>query len=263
VIEPADFFALAAPAAAGAGSAALPFLAHPGRIRDLDPTRVRRALRMNEWVSRVYAGLEEVPDALAAIGGPDDLVRQFMTTLPEAYAIPELLDGPHGQATTRAEELATETVSDWHAAARDIGAHVRGLDLIRGALRSDGLTTADKRDLADLYADLAAYRSPLAPSAAELAERTRPLLATRIESEIATIDTWPVRRAALAGLYVRALVAAWRELTEASPPIVCATAGCDGTVPPGRNRRYCDRCQADRRRESVRRSRSRDAPENP
>jgi hypothetical protein len=256
-IEPADFLGIAARAATGAGSAALPFLADPGRIRALDPTRVRRALRMNEWASRVFAGLEEVPDALAAIGGPDDFVRQFMTNLPEAYAIPELLDGPHGPASTRAEELVTETVSDWHAAARDIGAHVRGLDLIRGALRSDGLTAAEKRDLAGLYADLAAYRSPLDPSAAEIAERTRPLLARRIESEIATIDSWPIRRAALAGLYARALIAAWHELTDALPPIACATAGCHGTVPPIRNRRYCDQCQIDRRREAVRQTRSR------
>jgi hypothetical protein len=90
--------------------------------------------------------------------------------------------------------LCVRLGDDWRAAAGDIGAHVQGLDLIRAAFRADGLDRADKRELVALYSNLGGYRSPLDLPAAEIADRFRPLLANEIESEIATIDTWPVRR---------------------------------------------------------------------
>jgi hypothetical protein len=64
----------------------------------------------------------------------------------------------------------------------------------------------------------------------------------------------------VAGLYVRALLALWVDLNQTTAPLACATPACPGTVPPTRNRRYCDSCQAARRRQSVRRSRAQ-APE--
>jgi hypothetical protein len=130
--------------------------------------------------------------------------------------------------------------------------------LVRGALQPEGISRTDKGELASFYADLADYRSPLDLAAAEIADRVRPLLARSIESELAGLDSWPIRRGGLVGLYPRALVAAWTELTEASPPIACATPGCAGTVPPTRNRLYCDSCRASRRRDQAQRIRAGD-----
>jgi hypothetical protein len=252
-----DFVSIAVTSALAAGVPGNPYLVDPRQIRVIDPGRLRRALRVNEWVSRVIGGLEDVPESLAVFGGPDALLRLLATNAPEAMSAPELLDGPDGPVTAYMRSLATETVDDWRAAARDIGTRVRALDLIRRALRPQGITRADKRELADLYADLAAYRSPLSLSAAEIADRVRPLLASSIEVELAALGAWPMPRAGLAGLYVRVLVASWRELAGRSPDLACATPGCAGTVPMTRNRRFCEACRVDRRRDSVRWSRSR------
>ena len=254
-----DFVSIAVTSALAAGVPGNPYLVDPGQIRALDPGRLRRALRVNEWVSRVIGGLEDVPESLAVIGGPDALLRLLATNAPEAMSAPELLDGPDGPVTAYMRSLTTETVEDWRDAAGVIGARVRDLDLMAQALQPEGISGADKRELADRYAALAGYRSPLDLSAAEIAGRFRPIVAASIEAELAGMGAWPVPRVGLAGLYVRALVAAWSELAEASPPVACASLGCRGTVPSTRNRRFCERCRADRRRERVRRSRSRAA----
>ncbi len=251
-----EFFKLSLPVAAATGAAALPYLADPGFIRTLDPARVRRALRANEWISRVVGGLEESPDLLSAVGGAGAFMQQLTTTLPEAYAIPELLDGPDGPATAFMRSRTIETVQDWRNAVRDMGALVLGLDRLRGALASGGITRAERAQLTSLYRQLADYRAPTTLTAAEIADRVRPLLMSHIESELVSLAAWPIRRGAPAGLYVRALVAAWAELTEAAPPVACATPGCAGIVPATRNRLFCASCQADRRRESVRLIRS-------
>jgi hypothetical protein len=255
-----DFIAIAVPVAAAAPAAGLPYLAEPGGIRAIEPARLRRALRINEWVSHMIAGLEPVPDSLAAIGSVDAMLRLFTANLPEAYSIPELLDGPDGPVIEYMRSRATETVDDWRAAASALGTRVRALDLIRSALAPDGLSSADKRELASVYTGLAGYRSPLDLSAAEIADRLQPLLARSLESELASIGAWPIPRGTLAGLYVRALFAVWTELMQASTPKTCATPGCLGAAPPTRNRRYCDQCQSTRARDRTRRSRQRAQP---
>jgi hypothetical protein len=255
-IAPAAFYGLALPVAAATGAAALPYLADAGHIRTIDPSRVRQAFRMNEWACRLAAGLEPVPEVLSAIGGPDDFIRQLTANVPEAYAFPELLDGPDGRATAFMRTITIETVDDWRTAARDMGALVLALDHLRGALATAGMTRAEKTQLAHLYTRLAEYRAPASLTAAEIADRVRPLLKSHIESELESLGVWPVRRGAPAGVYVRALLAAWAELTQVAPPTACATSGCAGVAPATRNRRYCDSCQANRRRETVRLTRS-------
>ncbi len=129
--------------------------------------------------------------------------------------------------------------------------------LVRNALGSRGLTPPEKAELLGLYADAAGFRPRVPLSAAEIAERLRPLVAAQIEAELTATRSWPLQRGALRGVFTRALVSLWADLTDAAPPLQCATAGCSGTLPPTRNRHYCETCQADRRRDAVRRSRAR------
>jgi hypothetical protein len=145
-------------------------------------------------------------------------------------------------------------VSDPHGLFRD---HIRNVGLVHRALSGQGVTADQKAALLDLYVDAAGFRPQVDLSAAEVAERLRPLLAARIEGELLAARWWPVRRAGVAGVYVRALLALWADLNQAAPPLACATPDCSGIVPPTRNRRYCDACQAVRRRQSVRRTRAR------
>ena len=110
LLAAAEFVSATAHATVAAGPASIPYLTDPARIRTIDQVRLRRALRINEYVSRLLGGLEDVPADLAELGGVDALVRSLVVNLPEAYAIPELLDGLDGPATTYLRSLATETV---------------------------------------------------------------------------------------------------------------------------------------------------------
>jgi hypothetical protein len=224
---------------------------HAGRISELDPARLRRGLRVSEWVYRVFAGLDDEPKTLAAMGGAGALLAALPAALPEALAVPSLLDGPDGPMTAYVSDLATETVADWRDAAHQIADCVATTDLIRAALTT-GLTDPEARDLAKRYHRLAGFWAPAGIAPADLAERTRLLLARTIEAELQALGVWPVPRAALAGLHVRALVAAWKDLTDAEPPAPCEEAGCPNTIPATRNRRFCDGCILQRRRERTR-----------
>ena len=243
-------------AAFAAGSAALAphvpaLVEHAGRITDLDPARVRRGLRVSEWVCRVFAGLDDVPRTLAAMGGTGALLAALPAALPEALAVASLLDGPDGPVTAYINDLATETVDDWRDEAHQLADRVATTDLIHRALAT-GLTDAEARDLAKRFYKLAGFWAPAGIAPADLAERTRLLLARTIEAELQALGVWPVPRAAVAGLHVRALVAAWADLTGAAPPAPCQTEGCTNTVPATRNRYYCAPCIETRRRERAR-----------
>jgi len=135
--SPSDVFAAALPATVATGKMAPSLVANPGSIRGLDPGRIRRALRLNEWVSRVYGGLEDVPEPIAAVGGPDAFLRQMIAAIPEAFVNPELVDGPNAEVSQYLDAMATETVDDWRTAARAVAARVSGIDLIGGALVSE------------------------------------------------------------------------------------------------------------------------------
>ena len=252
-----DFLSALLSMAAATGPAASLLLADPALVASMDRTRLLRALRVNEWAVLMLAGLDEPPAALMALGGPDAVLHSLLDTLPDAIAVPELLDGPDGPATRFVQSLTEETVEDWHDAGRLFSDHVRTVGLLHRALGGQGVTADQKAALLDLYADAAGFRPQVQLSAADIAERARPLLAGRIEGELGSARAWPLRRGAVAGLYVRALLALWADLTRTTPPLSCATAGCSAAVPPTRNRHYCDACQTERRRQSVRRTRAR------
>ena len=252
-----DFVAAFMSVAGAAAPAASRLLADPAPIRTADAGRLLRGLRINEWAARVFAGLDEVPVQMAALGGPDAVLRSLLSNLPDAVAIPELLDGPDSEATEFVQSLTRETIDDWHDSGRLFRDHVHTVRLLHRALGGQGLTPAEKAALLDSYAATSGFRPQVPLSAAEIAERARPLLAAAFEGELASARSWPLRRSAPAGLYVRAMAALWADLTEMTPPVLCATPSCGVAVPPTRNRRHCDSCRASRRRQSVRRSRAR------
>ncbi len=221
-------------------------VAQASRIRELDPDLVQRGLRVNEWVSRVFGGLDPEPASITALGGATSLLGLIPAALPEILTASELLDGADGPQTAYVEGLATETVADWRQAAQAMGHRVRTTDLVHRALAT-GLTLEEKRDLARECAALAGFHAPAGLSAVDLAERTRVLMTRMIEADLHALGAWPPLRYAVAGLHVRTLVAAWAALTDAPPPVPCATPGCRNTHPATRNRQYCDACGADRR----------------
>lgn len=168
------------------------------------------------------------------------------------------MDATDERATQHLERLATETIDDWHTAARDLGVRTRALDLIQAAESPEGLAHPDKLALASLYTS-AAGRPSLELTAVDLAGRLRPLVRASIEAELLDLGTWPLPRGTPLGLYARALVGAWRESSAASPPTTCATPGCSRPVPTTQNRLYCDTCQLDRKRDDLRRRRAAEA----
>ena len=255
-IDPGQFFRAGLPVSVAASRAIEQHGFDLARFRQLDPVQARRAFRLNEWVNRVAGGLEETPPSLAAVGGVDGLIRQLTSTTPELFAISKLFAAHDEDVAAFLDALTAETVDDWRTAATDHRELVRSIDLIGSALGPDGVAAADRRLLADLHADLAGYRSSLPLAAAEIAERTRPLLAARLENRLTALGAWPVRRGMLAGVLVRSLVAAWVELTHAAPLTACATPGCASSFAPRRNRHYCDDCQTVRGRDAVRRTRA-------
>jgi hypothetical protein len=188
-------------------------------------------------------------------GGARALLGALPAALPEAPAFAPLPDGADGPMATHTNDLATETVADRREAANQRANRVATTDLIHRALAT-GLTDAEARDLARRYHRLAGFWAPAGIAPADLAERTRLLLARTIEAELQTLGVWAVPRAALAGLHVRALVAAWTELTGAEPPALCGTEGCSNMIPATRNRRFCNTCILTRRRERARERRA-------
>jgi hypothetical protein len=246
-----DFFTPALRTALVAARAAPELMSNPGFIRTLDPAVVRRAFRLLEWHNRVLGGLEEVPGSLADVGGADGFMRQLVVAIPELFPADDALAADPGALTIG------ETVDEWRAAATELGALVRRLDLVRGALGPVGLAGPAKRELLAAYADLAGFRPTVDLAASEIAERARPFLLSSMEDELARLDAWPVRRGGLVGLYARALLAAWAELAAASPPTACTIPGCANTMPSTRNRLYCDSCKTERRTAGVRDIRAR------
>ena len=254
--DPAEFFRVVLPVAEATRRAIEQNGFDLARFRQLDPSRVRRALQLNEWVNRVVGALDDVPLSLAAVGGADGLIRQLTATVPELFMVADPLPVHGDNIAARLDVLAVETVDDWRTAAAEHRDLVRSIDLVGSALRPTGVSTYDKQHLAALHADLAGYRSSVGLAAAEIAERTRPLLAASLEAKLSDLGTWPVRRGTLAGVLVRSLVAAWIEVTATAPLAACATPGCTGTFTPTRNRLYCDACRTARSRAAVRRTRA-------
>jgi hypothetical protein len=204
-----------------------------------------------EWHNGVIGGVQEVPGSLAEIGGTDGYLRQLIAALPGLFPDEANPGAPSSIA------VAAESVGEWRSAAVEFQARVRRLDLLHGALGPDGLSQAAKRDLLAAYVDLVGFCRTADLLASEVAERLRPLMLVRLQEDLAHLDSWPIRRGGLLGLYARALVAEWVELAEASPPIACTTPGCANSMPPTRNRLYCDSCKTARKAAGVREIRAR------
>src|SRR5690606_8035767 len=68
-------------------------LAQAERIRELHPSRVRRGLRIAEWMSRVIGGLDPEPSSIRALGGSSGMLAAIPAALPDLLDAPELLDG--------------------------------------------------------------------------------------------------------------------------------------------------------------------------
>lgn len=253
--DPLAFLVIFAAVSAGLAPHVPAIVKNAGRITELDPARVRRGLRVSEWVYRVFAGLDNEPKSLEAAGGASALLAVLPAALPEALAFASLLDGPDGPITGYINDLATETVADWRDAAHESADRLVTIDLIHRA-PTTGLTAAEVRDFAKRYHRLADFWAPAGIAPVDLADRTRLLLARTIETELQALGVWPVPGVALVGLHVRALVAAWTDLTGAAPPAPCGTEGCSNPRPATRNRRYCDTCVLTRRRDRTRRRRS-------
>ena len=131
----------------------------------------------------MLASLDEPPAAVSALGGPDAPLRTILETLPDVISVPELLDGVDGPATLFIQSLTKETLDDWHNSGQLFRNHVRTVRLMHRTLGGQGITADEKAVLLDVYADAAGFRPRTELSAAELADRARPLLAARIEGE--------------------------------------------------------------------------------
>ncbi len=232
-------------------------MVHRGRLYDplTDRDRLVTAIDLLEWLGRIVGGIDDEPEASAALGGSAEAMRTLLVNMPEAFAHPELADDRSIEGATKMANLAAESVDDWRAASDAMAAWIEAARLVRRAL-AKGLTEAGKDRLASEYKSLTGSEPARSLTAADLAERAKPLLVANVEVGLHRAGVWPMRRGVPLGLYWRALVALRAELTDEGPLISCATAGCDGKFTLTRNRLYCDTCRAVRRRENVRNSRA-------
>lgn len=220
-------------------------------ISAADRAQLRRKLVILEWVSRILGGLEETPAALTELGGTVGAAMTFFTTTPEAFAHPELGVEESRQGSELMVQLASESVEEWKATAREFALSGEAVDLVVRALQF-GLTDAEKARLRKLCLELTDGYTPANLTAAELAERAKPLLRTRLEAEMARGGVWPARSGAIAGAYWRALVSLWSRLTDERPPMLCADDGCTALLPTHASRLYCESHRLSRHREMER-----------
>jgi hypothetical protein len=252
-----DVFFQGAVAGAFLGKQAFEVLAtDSGYIRKIEPERLRRCLKLTELAIRFAAGIDDLPTPVAAAGGTDAVLRSLTTHIPDAFTFGQVVELDTEAVANRVQGFSAERTDDWRAEAADFARICRSLDLILSALGTQGLSRADRDELLDIYAALLKRRTEIPLTPAELAERVVPLLVQRLQADLAAVGAWPLDTGGPVGLHVRALVAAWREITGKEPPIRCKTPGCGRAMSPARNRDYCDECRAQRRRDDVRRSRA-------
>jgi hypothetical protein len=245
--DPADFVATL-------GRRAGPYL--DGTKPLPDPARLIQSLDVLDMSAAFLGGLEETTAALNQSGGPVGMLLGLIANLPEAFLDPALRNERNAAAAHGIELLARETVDDWRAGAAELASWCAATRLVRRATGGRGLSSEEKGSLAEVYRGLAGFEAPATLRAAELGDRVQPLLRTACESLMADLGVWPVPRGAVIGLYGRACVSLWAELTDEPPLVGCATPNCEGSFVLTRNRLYCDECRLRRRREDVRSSRA-------
>ena len=260
VIEKAIGDALPDPAAflATFGARVQPYLKGTKPI-PAERAALLRGIEALEWFGRLMGGLDEQPEWIGELGGVHTGLMSLFGYLPEALLDPGLINERNRATVPAVEDLARESVEDWRRVARAFASRCSAVRLVRLATGGIGLDRDQASELAKLYRGLFDFDPPTNLSSAEFGDRVQPLLRAECEAMLTTAGVWPIRRGAVAGLYSRALVALWAELTSERPLVACATAGCPGSFVLVHGRLYCDACQADRRREGVRSSRAKAA----
>lgn len=201
--------------------------------------RLRHKLEAFEWMMRMYAGMEEAPAAWNEMGGTVGATMTLLTSVPEAFAHPELGVEESRAGSELMANLATESVEEWRAAAAEFGPAVEAVDLIL-CTQQAGLSHDEKTRLRKLCLELTDGYTPPDLTAIELAERAAPMLRSRLEADMARGGVWPVRSGVIAGVYWRALVVLWTRLTDERPPLACAEEGCEALLPQHASRLFCD-----------------------
>ncbi len=225
----------------------------------VDRMRLASAAELLEWAAGLLGGTQDAPGWVDRLGGVHAALLSLLANQPEPLLDPQLINARNADGVPAIEALAHETVGDWHEVATALASWCAAVRLVRRAVDGRSLSPEEKVQLAALYRGLAEFDAPASLTAGELGERTRALLRAQCETLLAEAGVWPIRRGSVAGLYGRALVALWTELTDEEPLVACATPGCPGSFVLTRNRAHCDACQANRRREDVRSSRAKAA----
>lgn len=222
-----------------------------------DTRALLRGLDALEWLARLLGGVEAAPAWVNRLGGPRKAVLDLLRNQPEALLSPEMINDRNRASVSHIEELAHETIETWRAVAAWFAAQGEAVRLVRRAIGVSSPVSADeKARLIELHRTLADNEAPRTAMGAELGERIRALLRAELEAWLARDCVWPVRRGSVAGLYSRALVALWQDLTDERPRVACATEGCPGDFVLAHGRLYCDACQLARQQEAVRVSRA-------
>jgi hypothetical protein len=220
-----------------------------------DPAAAVQSLEVVERWLRVMAGLDDAPPALLSVGGMVPALREVMSSYPDLFARPELAPEGSRAGAELMQDIATETIDEWRAAAVEVGVLVAAVQLLRRAERG-GLGTGDKNRLLEAVRAAEALDGSPRISAAEFADRARPVLRARLEGRLLEGGVWPVRTGSTVGTYWRAIAALWQSLTGELPPRQCVQPGCPSLIPPHGNRRYCDAHRTARRREAMRHRRA-------
>ncbi len=220
-----------------------------------DRARLRHKLEAFEQMMRIYAGVEEAPAVWNELGGTVGATMTLFTSIPEAFAHPELGVEESRAGSELMGNLAAESVDDWRTAAAGLRSAVEAVDLILQTQQA-GLSHDEKTRLRKLCLELTdGYTTPNL-TAMELAERVAPMLRARLEAEMTRGGVLPVRVGSIAGVYWRALVVLWARLTDERPAKACAQEGCGAFLPPHASRLYCDPHRLARHRNLMRAQRA-------
>ena len=212
------------------------------------------AIRRFAGIQSMLAGQETPPAGIDTHGA----VFTAVTTMSDALAPLEQVEGATPEVIRLVRALRSETLDGWRLAAAELAAWVEAIELRK---RADlgALTSADPATLRRLQAallDNVQAGTEGASTPGELEALLRPRLRLRLERKLQQGGAWPYPADRPAGTYWRALWAAWEEFTDERPPQRCQEAGCTATFPAHGNRRYCDRHQNQRDLERKRRGRT-------
>jgi hypothetical protein len=224
-----------------------------------DRPQLLRGLEELEWVARQLGEVDEALPWVSELGGARGVLADLLRNAPEALLDPALVNERNETLVPVVEALARETVEEWQSLAAWFATRCTWARLVRLAVGEGTLTRLEKARLAMVYHDLAGFDAPASSSVGELGERALALLRADVEAALVADGVWPLRRGSVAGLYSRALIALWTELTDERPVVACATVGCRGRFSLVHGRVYCDDCRTARRQGAVRNSRAKAA----